>query len=419
MLRRISMLFLAMLFGTACFAQTVAGLSTKITNQNGRRRHDIRGAQSYKYLNDSSCVYYDNFENFEKPRFANKISYSIDSSLIVREDVYENMFGTYELYGYDVYKYYDSSANDYNYLKIINCNASNEYYSREICEYDGSKILSYSCELYDENVWKNNIKHQYSYNDNGTIKSIQVCGGDNWDKLYMDSYMYNGMGKIDKIERINSISGLPFSRKVYVYQGDRLEEILTEVYEQENWTPNYRVKLSYDSDNNISERISYRYDAGWVDNFRFTYKYDNSINIDEIYLSARYEDLFDDIFGLFVHPVIEMESYLNDFDGWTKSAVNKYFFIRNTNVSIPAFHGSDEKFVIFPNPNQNGKVKLHFDGVLKEAVVKVFDIRGLCVLNATMQNDLETLDVSQLAPGVYVVELNNGGSRHIRKLTKK
>ncbi len=420
MKRKVSILFLAMMCGATCFAQTAKVISTEIKNQNGRKLPANFRSVSFKYLNDSSCVYYDNFENFQIPRFASKISYNDSNTGIAKESVYENINGDYTLYDYDEYEYFDSSVNGHGYLRIISFDAPDLYYSRELYEYDGTGLLlSLSQELYDVNTWKKNRKWMYFYNENGTIDHVQNLFGDNWEALFTDYYEYNGSGKIAKIERISEAKGEPINRKVYVYQEEMAEEILTEKYDLGEWKPSYKLHLSYDDHNNVSETVSYWYNGDWESNFRFLYKYDNAINIEETCLSMRYDDLFDDVFDLMTHPVTEVESYMKDYEGWEKISVNKYFFTENDTINtVPSYNMKEESFVVFPNPVQEGLVQLHFEGSFDRASVRVFNLTGNKVLEKTVQSDFESLDFSGLAPGVYFVEFVADKAAGVRKVVK-
>ncbi len=105
----------------------------------------------------------------------------------------------------------------------------------------------------------------------------------------------------------------------------------------------------------------------------------------------------------------------NSFDGETTNAsaatpmpIGTY---ANSTLSTEVFSGAN--FTIFPNPTSNGKVniKTSNNGAVQ---VSVFDVLGKQVLAKNVTN--QTLNVSNLNAGMYILKLTQNGNSTTKKL---
>ena len=88
-----------------------------------------------------------------------------------------------------------------------------------------------------------------------------------------------------------------------------------------------------------------------------------------------------------------------DSDDW------RYYNAPGETLTISNFDGVD--VAVFPNPVQT---KLNFSGLTSPVQVTVFDMLGKRQLQSKVTN---TLDVSQLKPGLYMVEIKNENSSKV------
>ncbi|MCE2495406.1 MAG: T9SS type A sorting domain-containing protein [Flavobacteriales bacterium] len=65
-------------------------------------------------------------------------------------------------------------------------------------------------------------------------------------------------------------------------------------------------------------------------------------------------------------------------------------------------------FNIFPNPVSNGALKIELNET-SPATVNTVNVAGQAVHTYTIENQYNSVDVSNLAPGMYLVHLTQNG----------
>ncbi|MDR2205018.1 MAG: T9SS type A sorting domain-containing protein [Flavobacteriaceae bacterium] len=71
---------------------------------------------------------------------------------------------------------------------------------------------------------------------------------------------------------------------------------------------------------------------------------------------------------------------------------------------------------IYPNPVQN---ELQISDYTGNGTYSIFDFSGKQILSGKLSNDKSTINVSSLAPGVYVLKININGETAVRKMIKR
>jgi len=104
---------------------------------------------------------------------------------------------------------------------------------------------------------------------------------------------------------------------------------------------------------------------------------------------------------------------INIFDGtsavYANSDIQKMYFENTTEV--PSINDNRKVFV-YPNPT---KGLIYFKGLSEESVaVRMFNVNGVQVFSGKINGSVESLDISFLPRGIYIINLNN----QIAKLIK-
>ncbi len=72
--------------------------------------------------------------------------------------------------------------------------------------------------------------------------------------------------------------------------------------------------------------------------------------------------------------------------------------------------------VVYPNPAKD-QILVHSSN-FRNAPYVVFDITGQAVLNGSLGSEVNALDISNLANGVYVLQVENNGERFVKQFVK-
>jgi hypothetical protein len=115
----------------------------------------------------------------------------------------------------------------------------------------------------------------------------------------------------------------------------------------------------------------------------------------------------------------------NNFSLLQKDVRNvKYFMSQQPASCTPIVNGIRENNLghsslwVYPNPFRDA-ITINLDHNTKLMDIKVYDITGRVMLQSSMQNTYtKTLDLSSLSEGIYLLELNDGKSRMIKKVVK-
>jgi len=87
-----------------------------------------------------------------------------------------------------------------------------------------------------------------------------------------------------------------------------------------------------------------------------------------------------------------------------------------TALTVPNL--SDSKLSIYPNPS-SGMLNFNVDEVLENANLQIIDISGRIVFTISDFNSNETINISNLKSGIYIVKVNHDGKTFSQKIIKQ
>ncbi|MCD4697538.1 MAG: hypothetical protein K8S16_15020 [Bacteroidales bacterium] len=267
-----------------------------------------------------------------------------------------------------------------------------------------------------DNVWQDNYRKLYSYNDNAMLSII------------IHQYIFNGV-------YVNS------SRELYKYdEQNRLIEKVVENYE-EAWTNFLKYQYYYNaSDLIMEENLTYWNENSWGDiNFAVNHKYNNNQQIvlkEKIkFEEKKKKNLTREVYcyddgGKLEEQVISQwnarknlwvnknrAEYVNDLDGYIITMLNQNKNRKKwTNYLFTEFKGNNEpitgldiadgmSFSIYPI-NYGKRAMLEFNNPYNEVYyVKIFDESGNMLSSATTNKDEVAMNAERLIKGQYYIEL--------------
>ena len=184
-----------------------------------------------------------------------------------------------------------------------------------------------------------------------------------------------------------------------------------------NSTGDYTIGLS--STGSTADAV-WATDLNYGATYRVTVRYDQALNIAELWVDASSEsdtsilgtDQSDPGTDITQFALRQSDSSDNEGILVDNLAITQTF---NETLSTTN-HTLTNDFAIYPNPTSTGSVSI--TSTNSEAIsVNVFDILGKQVLNANISNN--TLDVSSLNAGVYLVKLTQNNATVTKKLVIK
>ncbi|WP_243348876.1 T9SS type A sorting domain-containing protein [Parabacteroides sp. FAFU027] len=99
--------------------------------------------------------------------------------------------------------------------------------------------------------------------------------------------------------------------------------------------------------------------------------------------------------------------YINTFNGsnvvYANSDIQKIYFETVAEASTPK--NEQNEFVLYPNPTK-GMIYFRNQGV-ESASVSIFNLNGAMLFSGRIYNSTQSLDLSFLARGVYLVKIDN------------
>ncbi len=364
----------------------------------GIERYDNYYTESFTY--DSSYLMVENKVDYSDGDLYIDSLYYFDGKLAVLES-YNNY------YGYWINSYYKGYTYDAAGNRV-------DTYSYNIHRLNGMAFDVRRYEYFYENgkriAW--NGVFEYGYDEEGFIyyddegRMIEKIAGDVID---IDSFRYSW-------------------RVVYDYDSlGRMILVSNFDWKEGEWEEYLKDELFYDQLGNCIERK--RYTDGEY-SYHYRYVYDLDYEIEEIVMPFVQED--DEIPFYWVGYVNKLDTvfqYRYDADTDELNFVNylayQYELTDTTDDDDDDDDGKGNEddeidelpdgFVVFPNPAGNKITILYKDTELQS--ITIFDITGKLVLEYSADNlDKAELDISLLAPGIYVIQAKTSEGTVKRKV---
>ena len=293
---------------------------------------------------------------------------------------YENewIFPSYVTYTYDDSNHRLTRTNYNDWGSGFELQGIYTYY------YDGDLLTSYEMTLGGMLL----MRGTYTYDANGHCTQCleeynDAWGGTGWSNSALTTYTYDASGNCTNEE--------------YSYW-------------ENGWVPDSSIERVFDGNGNCLQRVKHS-DGMIVDRVR--YNYDEACTIDNVVMPYHPEPNYK--WEQFAHrPISYAWETVND--GSQLIYVCDYIFEYRTFEGIPQNDiTTSDMMAIYPNPTQD-EMTLSLEGLRRYEII---DMNGQTVKQGQANGSRHTIDVSDLASGLYLVKAFNGQSWSISKVQVK
>ena len=254
---------------------------------------------------------------------------------------------------------------------------------RDVCkmtfEYEGGLLRNDVFYYYDEeDGWMPNMRNDYTYNAQDLCTEAIASG---WEGEWVESYKHE-----------------------YEYDaaGNRLSDTESSHYESEDWMYSMRIEYAYDAHNNCTDKAAFSFvEEDWVLEYTMFYTYDLAVPVEN---TAGIFMVWED--GLPIYN--KVLNWQVQYDDVAESTLLFY------SGCVGLDEMSENRLSVWPNPASE-VLSLNAEG-LKQ--VEIFSMDGRQVMR--LENGLETLNVSNLAKGCYLLKaIFIDGSKAVQKFVKE
>lgn len=226
-------------------------------------------------------------------------------------------------------------------------------------------------------------RQSYVYTAENLLESVvsQYKLGGNWVNISKEEYTYPANSSLVSTLLNSSWAGGVWEvthRDVFQYDANGNEtEVLTDFFVQNQWVPGSLLAMEYDTENNLVYWIVSNWEgADWKGSLRQFNTFDQNNH----FTSARFEVL--------------------DSTGWEMSSFGRLHY-----GALSGIHRAElTSFEVFPNPATSTATLLgeHLESA------QIIDRQGRVVSQLTLNQQGAThIPVSQLAPGMYFIQVRN------------
>ena len=250
--------------------------------------------------------------------------------------------------------------------------------------YEGDRLTGYEMTLGGTLL----MRGTYTYNENGLCTQCleeynDAWGGSGWSNSALTTFTYDENG--------NCIN------ESYSYW-------------QNGWVADSSIDRVFDANGNCKQREK-RSDGQVID--RVSYAYDEACSINHVLMPYHPEPLYS--WDPFVHrPIAYAWETVND--------VGQLIYVCDYIFEYGTFEGVPQNDVpltdmmsVYPNPTQ-GEMTLCLEGLRRYEII---DMNGQTVMQGQANGKRQTIDVSTLTSGIYLVKAYNGQSWSISKMQVK
>ncbi|MCX7863149.1 MAG: T9SS type A sorting domain-containing protein [Bacteroidales bacterium] len=347
---------------------------------------------------------------------------------------------------------YDTITNTFNpYQKVLVKYDSNllvdsviVYYFNDVSQqYELSSLMLYTFsnnlisqiiyKVWDGIQWQNSQKESYSYDSQGNellyLNQYWDYGLNDWKNSYKTekNYYSNYLLQSDAQYMWDDIQNIwkPVFKTEYAYDANGNNTYLEYfMADTANFIPSQKFEKTYDSNNLLQTSILSSWDINtstyfynYKEEYYYTnnrndsiyyYMYDNALNV--WYLAGKNEKEYDSY-----NELIRYENFSYN-SGWEPSSKTEYFY-SDINLKVNSLLANN--FInVYPNPSSR-YININFNKLSEINELIIYDANGKLLKRFNKISLLSPIDVSTLAEGTYIIQINTKDKIYQSKFVKK
>ncbi|QRM89960.1 T9SS type A sorting domain-containing protein [Lacinutrix sp. WUR7] len=278
-------------------------------------------------------------------------------------------------------------------------------------------------------AWENDRRSTQAYDGNNLTEILHYLWINNaWLLEYRIVNAYNGSLLTESITQqwdINASQWINDIKSEFTYNSIPLLEIaLSSAWSTVDnvWINDGRTTFVYDANNLLNIKTFEDWESNaWVNDRQETYTFDSNDFLIESLVSEWNTSTM-------VYDLDRRETYTNNAQGYYTELVRENYLLgswvnetrdRRTYpicYTLGVENLLAEGVLVYPIPAQN---VLHIKSNMQHSEAIIMDLNGRIVQQEKLTNALQTIDISQLNSGVYILKLSNGNQVITEKIIKK
>ncbi|MEO8147676.1 MAG: T9SS type A sorting domain-containing protein [Bacteroidia bacterium] len=284
------------------------------------------------------------------------------------------------------------------------------------------------------NAWENasHDLNTYDANNNKTITVSQEWNGANWEDAYQYLNTFNANNQVTtRLSQIWIGIWENTSQSTYTYDiNNYLVNVFIQSWNGSGWDTTSQMLNSYDANNNVISVVHQNWNGtGWNNGDQYLSTYDPNNNLVSGAFStwnagsASWDTLFR-FFETYDSNNNDVSEITQNWDGtnWI-NADSVYIYYSQVLNFIPTLENPLLGFSFYPNP-AGGTVTFNFGSTKSENCEVTFsDLMGRVInkqqLSVTEDEREYKLDISSLAPGIYLMNLKTTSGSKVMRVVKE
>ena len=276
------------------------------------------------------------------------------------------------------------------------------------------------------NQWVNSYKDEFFYTNNvltSEINSFWNYGMSQWDYNSQWLYYYSMDQLITEIRNqwdFMTTDWLNESKYDYTYNPDgSLDFEVSQLWNlnSSQWENLYKDDFQYDGNGNLTQEISLEWTGTpgeWVEYRKDEYVFELAFTLADIITPILYLDNVNLSYIPFNNMPIGYFGY--DYVNQTWEATdNALFFYSNYNNPLNVEDSNlEELFTVYPNPTKD---KLVINSIMPIDAVEIYSVLGEQI--KSINSGFDNISLYDLPNGIYLVAIQSGTSKTVKKIIKQ